>query len=180
MSDLEKIKYAHKGYVADAQPLNKKIIEAFELHSRSPLTKKTHFFEGRYENIYIDREKVPALEQVFAQATAYAGEILNIAPENLQCGFWFNCMSTGDVTIAHTHDDDDELLSGVYYVSVPDTSARLCLGIGDNSEIVEPEEGMMVFFSPQLVHEVSRNQSPYMRLSIGMNFGLKKALEADE
>lgn len=174
MPGLSKIKYAHKGYFPKADEVNEKILAGVERYSEDPLIHKTHYFEGRYENIYIDREKIPGMDRVIEQAEAYAAEILDIDIEQLQCGFWFNLMQKGDVTIAHTHDDDDELLSAVYYVAVPDQSAKLCLGVGDNQEIVAPEAGMMVFFSPQLVHEVTTNLSDLPRLSIGMNFGRRK------
>lgn len=179
MPVLTKIKYAHKGYLPDAKALNKEIAEHFATLNDDPLTEKTHFFEGRYENIYIDRDKIPAIKPVIERAIQYAAEILEIDADKLQCGFWFNSMNQGDVTLPHTHDDDDELLSAVYYVEVPDQSAQLCLGISGHQEIVNPEEGMMVFFSPSLIHQVTENLSSQQRLSIGMNFGLKKEFKSE-
>ncbi|MCK4710140.1 MAG: hypothetical protein KAU21_16095, partial [Gammaproteobacteria bacterium] len=73
-----------------------------------------------------------------------------------------------------THDDDDELMSGVYYVTVPESSGQLLLGIAGHHITIEPEAGKMVFFKPNVIHEVSKNLSTHHRLSIGMNFGLKK------
>ncbi|HBS26530.1 MAG TPA: hypothetical protein DD827_05280, partial [Gammaproteobacteria bacterium] len=71
----------------------------------------------------------------------------------------------------HRHDDDDELLSAVYYINVPNDSGRLILGAGASSSIVQPMAGMLVFFSPAMVHEVEKNQSVETCLSIGINFG---------
>ena len=37
--------------------------------------------------------------------------------------------------------------------------------------LVQPEPGMLVFFGPEVPHEVSVNRSGGHRLSVGMNFG---------
>ena len=179
MYGLTKIKYGHTGFMPSADALNQKIIDGFLAHADDAVTTKTHFFEGRYENVYIDREKIPEMQQIIEQATEYAAEILAIEQDKLQCGFWFNSMNSGDKTIAHTHDDDDELLSGVYYVEAPENSGQLCLGVGDNQTKIDPEGGKMVFFSPNLIHEVSTNLSDHHRLSIGMNFGLKEEFKSE-
>ena len=180
MSELNKIKNAHFAYLANASAINEKIVEGFMLNKDDDLTKKTHLFEGRYENIYIDREKIPEIKQIIGQAINFVAEILELNTEQLQCGFWFNSMQPGDVTKPHTHDDDDELMSGVYYIEVPESSGRLLLGITGHHVTIEPEAGKMVFFKPNVVHEVTKNLSQHHRLSIGMNFGLKKEFKPDE
>ena len=174
MNRLNKIKHGYFAYLPAAEDLNDSIIEGFRDYEDDSSTRKTHYFKGRYENIYIDRAKIPALDAVISQATEYAATILELKTEQLQCGFWFNSMQSGHVTIAHTHDDDDELLSGVYYVEVPQNSGQLLLGASGKQETIEPEAGKMVFFKPDLLHEVTTNLSEHHRLSIGMNFGLKK------
>jgi len=173
MSELIPIKYAHYTYLSDAADINASIVAGFEQYKDAADTKKTHLFEGRYENVYIDREHIPALGRVIEQATKHVACILNMDASKLQCGFWFNSMQPGQVTIAHTHDDDDELMSGVYYIQVPENAGNLLLGVGENQACVEPEAGKMVFFSPALIHQVTENKSDQHRLSIGMNFGLK-------
>ena len=80
-------------------------------------------------------------------------------------------MAPGDVTTAHTHDDDDELLSGVYYVRVPENSGKLVIHEAGRREEIEPEQGMFIFFSPQTLHEVTRNDSDEIRVSVAFNFG---------
>ena len=102
-----------------------------------------------------------------AQRTAET--ITGVAP--LSVGFWFNEMPPGYRTLPHTHDDYDELLSGVYYVTVPPRSGNLVIEGGGKPLVVEPEAGKMVFFPPDRPHEVERNESAQIRLSIGMNFG---------
>ena len=91
----------------------------------------------------------------------------------LKVGFWFNEMDRGDITTAHTHDEDDELLSGVYYINVPDYSGDLILGdvAKTNAIRIAPEAGVFIFFSPSQLHSVEKHQSDQMRLSIGMNIG---------
>jgi len=173
MSELIPIKYAHYTYLADAEDINASVAAGFEQYKDAGDTKKTHLFEGRYENVYIERALIPALEPVIERAIKSVASILEIDADKLQCGFWFNSMQPGQVTIAHTHDDDDELMSGVYYIEVPENSGNLLLGVGANQACVEPEAGKMVFFSPALIHQVTENKSDQHRLSIGMNFGLK-------
>ena len=88
--------------------------------------KRTHLFNDRYENIYIDKTLIPELTPILEFATQCAKKTLNL-PRNLDIGFWFNDMPPKSVTTAHTHDDYDEILSGVYYVTVPKNSGDLVL-----------------------------------------------------
>ena len=148
---------------------NAALLKQFLSETDQQTTRKTHYFGGRYENIYIDKDKITELQQVLATAIQAAEQILAITP--IKAGCWFNAMPPGHRTTAHRHDDDDELLSGVYYVNVLENSGRLILGEGDTSTVVQPQAGMFAFFPPTLVHEVEENKSQEMRLSIGMNFG---------
>lgn len=135
-------------------------------------THKTHFFEGRYENIYINKGRIPNLPVVLSEALTFALKTLN-SQEPLKAGFWFNEMHFGDQTISHTHDEDDELLSGVYYINVPSKSGDLVLGNTALDDVVylTPQAGEFIFFAPDLMHGVMKSRSQEMRLSIGMNFG---------
>ena len=155
--------------------VNPDIVERFESLSENDFKEKTHLFHGRYENLYIETNKIPALELIMATAMEHAAEILKINKEKLQFGFWLNSMKPGDVTTAHSHDDDDELLSCVYYVKVPENSGNLIITKNKQKEIIKPEEGTFVFFSPATLHEVSRNESDESRLSIAFNFGRVKS-----
>lgn len=148
------------------------IVEKYTLLRDQTETKKTHRFEGRYENIYIQRDAYPEIEPLLTEAQQLAQQLLNLykCPD---LGFWFNEMHYGDRTLAHRHDDDDELLSGVLYLVTPVNSGDLLLGQGDNILRIKPKAGMFVFFAPNLIHEVEQSNSADMRLSIGMNFGLR-------
>ena len=156
---------------SELRKYNAGILSGFLRHKNDADNKLSHYFEGRYENIYINRNKIPELTPVFDIVTRLASEVLGLSSDNLQSGFWFNYMLTGQHTLPHSHDEDNELLSCVYYVSVPEQSGALFLGEGNNQEIIKPESSLLVFFSPDLVHSVGTNKSNQPRLSIGINIG---------
>jgi hypothetical protein len=134
---------------------------------------RTHLFAGRYENVYIPSDKLEHISIILNHALELASDILDVDCESLAIGFWFNIMRQGDVTLPHTHDDYDELLSGTYYIKVPDANSRLILTINNKEQAVEPREGMFVVFHPATLHEVSENPSADPRISIGFNIGRK-------
>ena len=152
--------------------VNKKIATKFNQLKEEDFKEKTHLFHGRYENIYIDVNKIPELKVIVNAALEYAENILNIKKEKLAFGFWLNAMAAGNVTTSHTHDDDEEMLSCVYYIKVPKESGDLIITEHNKKIIIKPEEGSFIFFSPDTLHEVSKNKSEESRLSIAFNFGL--------
>lgn len=165
---------------SDTHHLNTEIEAGFlEQYERDDI-KKTHLFEGRYENIYLNDEHIPQLKALLDEAIELAAQVLNeereqqdkIKPSKLQAGYWFNYMPSGATTTLHTHDDDDELLSCVYYITVPEDSGNLIIYDGKEKIEIDSQTGNFVFFKPDVRHEVSRNNSGEHRLSIGMNFGI--------
>jgi len=151
---------------------NKKITLDFLKYSDSPNIRKSHLFGGRYENIYLNEEQIPALSLLINEATQLAQNILKA--KGLRAGYWFNYMPPESTTTLHTHDDDDELLSAVYYVDVPENSGNLIIYQDSEKIEITPKTGDFIFFKPDVRHEVSRNNSPEYRLSIGINFGMNK------
>lgn len=135
--------------------------------------RKSHFFAGRYENIYLDRSLIPELEPILDAALREAANLLHCNAESLQLGFWFNLMQQGDVTLPHSHDDNDELLSATYYLQVPPGAGKLLLSLPDGVCSIEPVEGRFVFFHPGIEHEVTIHQHVTPRISLGINFGPK-------
>ena len=133
--------------------------------------RRTHFVGGRFENLYLERTRIPALAPVLDQALACAAIILGRSPERLRCGFWLNLTGPGQGTSEHTHDESDELLSGVYYVDIPPDSGDLILYDGPSTIRIEPHPGSFIFFPPDLPHAVEINRSALPRLSIGINIG---------
>lgn len=156
--------------ISSPEVLNTAILDGFHKHLNDPDVRKTHFFQGRFENIYIAPELIPPVAVIVAEATNLAQQILS-NPKNLKSGYWFNAMYPENETLAHSHDDDEELLSGVYYVEVPENSGQLLLGNGVGACAVIPQAGNFVFFKPDLTHAVERHCGEGLRLSIGMNFG---------
>ena len=168
--------YRLQCYVAgldDAERVNRAIVAEYADLRDDPDLKRSHYFQGRYENIYVPEARMPALQPVLSAARRLAAEYLQQPGLQLSVGFWLNDMGPGHVTLPHAHEEDDELVSGVYYVSVPENSGELHLVQGVIDATVRPREGQFVFFPPDVVHEVSENLSDRTRLSIGMNFGIR-------
>ncbi|MDH3406071.1 MAG: 2OG-Fe(II) oxygenase family protein [Gammaproteobacteria bacterium] len=136
------------------------------------VVRRNHYLGGRYENIYVSLESIPELRVILDLATALAAHILMRPKNHLALGWWLNIMQPGERTFPHMHDDADELLSGAYYIDVPPGSGKLLL-VRDNRRIeVETHTGMFVFFSPGVLHQVTRNESDRARISVGFNVGL--------
>ena len=160
--------------------INAKLLSGFLKHQNDSDVRKTHLFEDRYENIYLKTHHIPELSSLIDEAVSLAENIVHT--QNLRAGIWFNYMPPGASTTLHTHDDDDELLSGVYYVNVPENSGNLIIynNTKDNEQEkieITPVAGDFIFFKPDVRHEVSKNNSNEHRLSIAFNFGLIKPVE---
>lgn len=158
--------------LANPSKINKQTHSEFAALKKSTEIKRTHLFNGRYENIYVDRNSISTLDEILHYVCKCAQQVLEIT-QPLDVGFWFNDMPPGSVTTAHTHDDDDELLSGVYYIKVPLESGDLILSNNGEKKIITPKEGQIILFRPDCLHEVTENKTEEYRLSIGMNFGIR-------
>ena len=162
----------HIVYSSDAEVLNHALLHGFLEHQHDPDIKRSHLFNGRYENIYLTSAQIPELGDLLDEALDHARRLLNI--DDLQAGCWFNFMPPGSVTSVHSHDDYDELMSAVYYVAVSQNSGKLIIHKDNKQHVITPQQGMFVFFAPNVVHEVSENMSSDNRLSIAINFGRRK------
>ncbi len=169
---LEEItkKILHTQY-PDYKNLNSIIIDKFNQYKDHPSTNKTHLFEGRYENIYISTDLILEIQTVLTFATRCVEKITG--KSQLHSGLWFNYMEPGEVTLPHSHDDDDEIYSAVYYLKVPEDSGHLIINEKQKELIIKPQAGMLVLFPPELVHHVTKNNSNEFRLSLGINIGCK-------
>ena len=96
------------------------------------------------------------------------------------CSAWITVMPPGECYMMHTH--PNAILTGTYYLSTPENSGDLAFI--DTQEIaidpvngkakiinVPPKEGNLVFFPAYLMHEVQKNNSNQVRIS--MTFDLK-------
>ncbi|UHD14962.1 2OG-Fe(II) oxygenase [Thiocapsa bogorovii] len=161
----------HRCGLADAERVNAAISAAVSGMQADDFERRTHFIGDRFENLYLERTRIPAITSVLDQAVVCAGLILGRAPGSVHCGFWLNLTGPGQSTSKHTHDEHDELLSGVYYVAVPPDSGDLILYDGPSTIRIEPRAGTFIFFPPNLPHAVETNRSALPRLSIGINIG---------
>jgi hypothetical protein len=80
-------------------------------------------------------------------------------------------MEAGHRTSLHHHDENDELLSGVYYIRVPENSGDLILHDAGKKIRIQPQEGKLVMFAPGVLHEVTANAGSELRLSVAVNVG---------
>lgn len=159
------------GECQDCGALNATLRARIELLLQKDIVRRHHYLGGRYENLCVEFESIPEMHVILDLATAQAAHILNRPKIDLRVGWWLNIMRPGDITFAHTHDADDEILSGVYYIDVPPDSGKLVLIDGVRREEVRPHAGMFIFFAPEILHEVTRNESGRPRISVGFNIG---------
>jgi hypothetical protein len=159
----------HLGELSDHEAIDKRLIAAFVREQGGPASHQSHFELGRYENSYIDRTAIPEIEPLIAAAREAAQSILGRT--DLKLGFWFNAMQPGDRTARHNHEEEDELLSCVYYLQTAPGCGDLLVHHAGGTERIAPSEGRFVFFSPKLAHEVEENRSGQQRLSVAFNFG---------
>ena len=161
----------------DLARLNNRLLQGFLDHQDDDSVKRTHLFNGRYENIYLNESHIPELETVMMRAREHANTILD--SRGIDCGYWFNSMPGGAVTTLHRHDDDDEMLSAAYYVQVPEQSGDLIIHSRSGQVRITPQAGSFIFFYPDVPHEVTENRSHDHRLSIGINFGIRNTAKDD-
>jgi len=151
--------------------LNASLYERFMDLSGTERVRQSHHFGGRFENIYMEEADIPDIATVLNVVRQQAGQLLGIPAESLKAGFWFNAMEAGHRTTLHHHDENDELLSAVYYIRVPENSGDLILHDGDRKVSIQPQEGKLVMFAPAQLHEVTDHLGSGLRLSVGMNVG---------
>lgn len=141
-----------------------------ELAGRADI-KRSHYFAGRHENIYVPQADAPQLDVILETARQQAARILRQPVQQLRIGFWINLMQQGEATQPHTHDDADELLSGTYYIQAPAQSGELLLTIARRRVAIVPRAGRFVFFAPEVLHEVTTHHNTSPRISLGFNIG---------
>jgi len=168
----------HASRLPEAAAVNRAILDVFAGLGEKDFSRRTHFFGGRFENLYLEPDRIPALAVVLRHAENCAGKILKYGPASLRSGFWLSAQGPGQSTSEHTHDELDELLSGVYYVKAPPRSGDLVLRDGCFRVRATPEAGMFLFFPPNLSHRVETNRSGEQRLSIAFNFGPGDAIDS--
>ena len=158
-----------RGTLTDATHLNPQLIAAFKREISQP-AKQSHYFYGRFENIYFEPDQLPELRPLLSALHQAAQTICGQKLREVSNGYWLNQMAPGQRTSLHSHDETDEILSAVYYLHVPKQSGNLVLHPPTGPQIITPQAGQALFFAPTLAHEVEENQSSQTRLSLALNF----------
>jgi ectoine hydroxylase-related dioxygenase (phytanoyl-CoA dioxygenase family) len=154
-----------------AESLNPTLEAAFKRLDDKDFDRRTHFIGGRFENLYPAPDRLPGIDALLDFVELQARAVLGAEAPPLRLGYWLNATAPGQSTSEHSHDEHDELLSGVYFVVTPPGSGDL-LFYDDPFEIrVPPEAGMLLLFPPRLPHAVDENRSEGLRLSIAFNIG---------
>ncbi len=165
-----------------AQAINGRLEQAFSRLADSDFERRSHFIGGRFENLYVEAERLPGMADVLAFGLQQARTLLSktnggwlgkpIATDQaLRVGFWINAMQPGQSTSRHSHEEHDEMLSGVYYVSAPADSGDILFHDPPFETRVRPQAGLLLLFAPALEHSVEVNRSKAQRLSIAFNIG---------
>lgn len=154
---------------------NPPLARAFWRQAAAPTTRRSHFVAGRYENIYLDLDRLPEADDLLAEIRCHAMAMLKVgAARDLSVNVWFNVMAPGDATLPHRHDVADERLSGVYYLTVPRASGDLVVDTPAGRRVLTPLPGLLVLFPPHWEHEVTSHRGRGVRLSMAFNGGLRR------
>jgi hypothetical protein len=177
-ASLPEKKDVHHFHLDEHEKMDKRIRRAYTRLREHPETHKSHLFQGRYENIYPPRAEFPEIEPLLEWILGNSRDLLGHVSDELGIAFWFNEMQPGDKTTLHTHNDGDELLSGVYYLEVPEDSGDIIFHFTGETASFTPDAGDLFLFSPALPHEVGENRSHNVRLSVAFNIGIRMADDA--
>jgi hypothetical protein len=153
------------------EPLNARLAAAFAGLADVDFDRRTHFIDGRFENLYVPTGRLAGVEDLLEFAIDQARTFLAPSAPTLRCGFWLNAMRPGERTSRHAHDENDELLSGVYYVTAPNASGDILFHDHPFQIRVTPRPGLLLLFAPSLLHSVEVNRSDQLRLSVAFNLG---------
>ncbi len=165
ISPLQRARYPR------AETFNPLIETAFAKLGDDDFERRSHYIGGRFENLYPAPDRLPEIDGLLGFVEASARAVLGPEAPTLRLGYWLNAMAPGQRTSEHSHEENDELLSAVYFVVTPPESGDL-LFYDDPFEIrVTPEPGMLLLFPPGLAHAVEENRSEGLRLSIAFNCG---------
>ncbi len=157
--------------LTESANLNASLTARFMALSGTDRIRQSHHFAGRFENTYIEEADIPEMATVLTVVKQQAEQLLGVPEDTLKAGFWFNAMEAGHRTTLHHHDENDELLSAVYYIRVPGNSGELILHDNGRQVSITPEAGKLVMFAPSVLHEVTPHLGSGLRLSVAMNVG---------
>ena len=145
----------------------------------------------QYKNLAIKPNDVPSVQYVLLRAIAIVEKLTKQTYQIDADGWWFNIMKAGNSINVHSH-SPGPVWSGVYYVTAPKGSGKICFTqnrthikespktkgdtyyykyIGHNFQEVPytPEPGMMLIYPSWLDHRVSMHSVPADRIAISFN-----------
>ena len=148
----------------------------------------SHRIRGRWENTYLDIEKIPSVRPILNLASQFAGKLHKQPLVSIQGGqgmlkdsFWFNIMHNGEETGWHNHKARAHT-SGVCYLQVPKQSGEFMYRspCGKLRSLI-PETGTLLLFPSNLNHAVAPSQSSEVRISMAFDlFTLPLELEPED
>ena len=140
---------------------------------------RSHYYNGRWENIYISHDIIPNIEKILFYAgligkTIY-GETVIVPRKDLGYHineYWFNISRPGESTGWHDHKKGAKL-SGVYYIDVPNNSGNILFSTdGSKNKCnweIKSQTGEMILFRANQKHAVGVNRSSEDRISFSFN-----------
>ena len=139
----------------------------------------SHKINGRWENQYLSIQFFPQIKKIFYFACKVGREIIDIplVIPHKEMGlpideFWFNISKPGESTGWHDH-KNRSLLSGVYYLKVPDNAGNINFREKNGDQFhewqIRSQTGKMILFHSNIEHSVSKNRSKDNRISIAFN-----------
>ena len=142
----------------------------------------THFINNRWENIYINPQKIPSvlplLSKIISEAIKEYHHRLKphqtlVIPHELlgyeKNEFWFNSALPGESTGVHNH-NGKAIISGVYYLQIPDKSGNVIFTQENKEQLEVPAKpGKLIFFPSELDHYVQENEGTEKRISMSFN-----------
>ena len=176
-----------KIFLHNHEEINNSILE--QLYSTSEYNAYTT--TKKYENLAIKPTEVPSVQYVLLRAIAIIEKLTKQTYQIDADGWWFNIMKAGNSINVHSH-SPGPVWSGVYYVTAPKGSGKICFTqnrthikespktkedtyyykyIGHNFQEVPytPEPGMMLIYPSWLDHRVSMHSVPTDRIAISFN-----------
>ncbi len=151
----------------------------FQFHQNVASAQKSHKISGRWENLYLSIEDVPAARVPIRFARDLGKRELGLSSVILfeplagssdnRAPFWFNQAEPGESTGLHDH-AHLSILSGVVYLLCEPNSGNLFFRKEGEVDLeIMPSVGKLVLFEPWMAHGVRKNLSKKSRLSMAFN-----------
>ena len=183
--------------VEDAPELNRRLVDAIhEVRSELPCAKPDTWSCDLYTTFahpqsleLLARDPFSVLAPTILRETTEFGRALAMKVEKYPpriTDFWVNVLGTGHAQDVHRH--PNSIISGVYYVQVPEGAGDLVLHSPADDELTPPFEGtndlnviayrwkpaagQMIVFRSWLRHSVMPNRSTDERISVAFDICL--------